>query len=65
MGVNVVKGVKSTLDKHWVICGSVESLFCTSETNITLYVNYTGNKILFKNLTVKNWDGAFWEKAYL
>ena len=26
-------------DEHWVMYGSVESLHCTSETNITLYVN--------------------------
>ena len=36
----------------------VESLYCTPETNITLYVNYTGikikNKILKKSLL--KWD---------
>ena len=26
-------------DEHQVLCGSVESLYCTPETNITLYVN--------------------------
>lgn len=25
--------------KHWVTYGSVESLYCTLETNITLHVN--------------------------
>ena len=27
-------------DEHWVTYGTVESLYCTPETNITLYVNY-------------------------
>ena len=31
-----------TCDEHWVLYGSAESLYCTPETNITLYVNYTG-----------------------
>ena len=31
--------------EHWVMDGSVESLHCTPETNITLYVSYTGIKI--------------------
>ena len=25
-------------DEHWVMYGSVESLYCTPETNITLHV---------------------------
>ena len=29
-------------DEHWVLNGNVESLYCTPETNIKLYVNYTG-----------------------
>ena len=32
-------------DEHWVMYGIVESLHCTPETNVTLYVNYTGIKI--------------------
>lgn len=28
-----------TSDEHRVMYGSVESLYCTSETNITLYIN--------------------------
>ena len=28
-------------DEHWVLYGSVESLYCTPETDITLYVNST------------------------
>lgn len=28
-------------DEHWVIYGSVQSLFCTSETDVTVYINYT------------------------
>ena len=36
-------GIKedSCYDKHWVMYGSAESLYCTPETNITLYVNIT------------------------
>ena len=38
-------GIKEgTCDKHQVMYGSVESLDCTPETNITLYFNYTGTK---------------------
>ena len=29
-------------NEHWVMYGTVESLYCTGETNITLYVNYNG-----------------------
>jgi len=35
-------------DKHWEMYGNVELLYCTPETNITLYVNYTGIKIFKK-----------------
>ena len=35
-------------DKHWVMYGIVESLYCTSETNIILCVNYTGIKFFKK-----------------
>ena len=38
-------------DEHRVMCGSVESLDCTPETNITLYVNYTEIKI--KTIKIK------------
>ena len=31
-------------DEHEVMYGSVESLYCTPETNI-MYVNYTGTKM--------------------
>ena len=34
-----------TCDEHWVMYGIVESLYCTAQTNITVYVNYTGIKI--------------------
>ena len=27
-------------DEHWVLYGSVESVYSTPETNITLYVNW-------------------------
>lgn len=31
-------------DEQWVMDGSVESLYCTPETNRTLHVTYTGIK---------------------
>ena len=39
-------------DKHGVLYRIVEPLYCTPETNVTVYVTYTGIKILkkFKNL---------------
>ena len=38
-------GIKEdTCDEHWVWYVSVESLDCTSETNITLHVNWNLNK---------------------
>ena len=41
-------------DEHWVMYGSVESLYCTPETNITLYVNYTGIKTISHTDELKN-----------
>ena len=40
-------GVKegTCCDEFWVMYGNVESLYCTLETTVTLYVNYTGIKI--------------------
>ena len=35
-------------DEHWIVYRTVETLHCTPETNITLYVNYTGIKIIKK-----------------
>ena len=35
---------EGTCDDHWVTYRSVESSYCTSETNIILYVNYAGVK---------------------
>ena len=50
--VKQVMGIKDGPgDEHWVVCGSVESLYCTPEPNITLYVNYIETKN--KNLTKK------------
>ena len=41
-------GIKECMhDEHWVIYEIVESLYCTPETNIILYVNYTGIKIKY------------------
>ena len=38
--VKQVVGMKEgTSDAPWMMYGSVESLYCTLETNITLYVN--------------------------
>lgn len=34
-------------DEHWVVY-RIESLYCSPETNITLYDNYTGIKIFNK-----------------
>lgn len=41
-------------DEHWALYGSVESLFFTPETNITLHANRNLNKNLKKNLRVKS-----------
>ena len=30
---------EGTCDENWVLYGSDESLYCTPETNITLYAN--------------------------
>jgi len=35
--------------EHWVMYRTVESLCCTSETNITPYVNYAPIKYTSKN----------------
>ena len=35
-----------TCDEQWVMYVSFESLYCTPETKITLYVNYNGIKIV-------------------
>ena len=43
---------KGTWDEHQVMYASVESLYCTPETNITLYVNYPGINFF---LIVKTW----------
>ena len=37
--------MEGTCDGHRVMNGNVESPFCIPETNVALYVNYTGNKI--------------------
>ena len=44
--------MEGTCDGHRVMNGNVESPFCIPETNVALYVNYTGNKIN-KNLKMK------------
>ena len=31
-------------DEYWVMYGILESLYCTPEINIALYVNYAGIK---------------------
>ena len=64
-----MKGIKeyTYFDEHWVIHGIVASLSCTPETNISLYVNYTGTKKQkqkqkqkTKNATPSNYK---WEKT--
>lgn len=32
-------------DEHWEMYGITESLHCTPETNVALYVDYTGIRI--------------------
>ena len=45
-----VMGIKEgTCDEHWVLYGSVESLYRTLQTIITLYVNWNLNKNLNKS----------------
>ena len=45
--VKQVMGIKedTCCDEHWVIYGTVKSLYCTPETNVILYISYTGIKI--------------------
>lgn len=39
-------GIKEcTCDEYWVIYGTAELLYCTSETSTTLYADYTGINI--------------------
>ena len=38
----MVTGKECNYDEYRVLYGSAEILYCTYETNITLYVNYTG-----------------------
>lgn len=45
-------------DEHWVMCGSTESLYCTPDTGIALYVNYTGIKILLKIKYTTQFNGS-------
>ena len=43
------KGIKEcTYQEHWVLYRSIESLYCTPETNITPYVNWNLNTNLKK-----------------
>ena len=53
VGGKEMKGIKTTLIlmSTELVCEIGELLYCTPETNITLYINYTGMKI--KNL-IKN-----------
>ena len=45
-----VKVIKEGIcpNEHWMMYGIVESLYCTPEANIVLYVNYIGIKIFQK-----------------
>ena len=50
-------GVKEGTCEHQVLYESVESLYCTLDTNITLYVNWNLNKNLRKFKTL-------WQMVY-
>lgn len=43
----MIEGIKECTyhDEHWVKYGIIESIYCTAETNTTLYVNSLGIKI--------------------
>ena len=41
---------EDTCDEHWVMYGTVQSLYCTPETNITLHKLYWNS-----NLTEDSW----------
>ena len=48
-------GIKEyTCDEYQVICGSIESLYHTPETNITLYINWNLNKNALKISITQN-----------
>ena len=44
-------GIKecTSCDEHQILYGSIESLYSTPETNITLYVNWNLNKSFLRN----------------
>ena len=43
-------GIKEcNCDEHWVLYESVESLYCTLETNIALFANWNLNKNFLKD----------------
>lgn len=43
------RNVYHDCDEHWVMYITAESPYCTSGTNIALYVNYNSTKIFQKN----------------
>ena len=45
MGIKKYVKEYAYYDEHWIMYTIVESLYCTPETNIALYVNYAGIKI--------------------
>ena len=47
----MMKIKECTCEEHEVMYGSVESLYCTHETNIIFYVSYTGT-YFFKDLFI-------------
>ena len=55
--MKLVMGIKecNCCDKYWMMYQIVESLNCTPETNITLYVNYTETKNLKRTKTLMSW----------
>lgn len=41
-----VMGIKECIrDEYWVMYAVAESLYCTPDTNLTVYVNYIGIEI--------------------
>ena len=41
----VTDGKKTYCGGHFAICANIESVCCTPETNIVLYVNYINKKV--------------------
>ena len=53
-----------TCDEHWLLHGSVESLYRTPENNLTLCANYTGIRIKKKSKLHEATDLELWAGAW-